>query len=97
MHWPTGRRAARSCLFAAASGGAAPPRRRRPGPGIPPEDRDEARRRFGRLDSSRSRAGAGLGLALAEAVAHLHEGTLQLDDNQPGLRATLVLRPDAAR
>jgi signal transduction histidine kinase len=67
------------------------------GPGIPPEDRDEARRRFGRLDSSRSRAGAGLGLALAEAVAHLHEGTLQLDDNQPGLRATLVLKPDAAR
>lgn len=67
------------------------------GPGIPPEDRDEARRRFGRLDSSRSRAGAGLGLALAEAVAHLHEGALQLDDNGPGLRATLVLRPDATR
>jgi signal transduction histidine kinase len=67
------------------------------GPGIPPEEQAEARRRFGRLDSSRSRAGAGLGLALAEAVAHLHEGVLQLDDNGPGLRASLVLRTDGAR
>ena len=34
------------------------------GPGIPSELRSEARRRFGRLDSSRSAEGAGLGLAL---------------------------------
>ena len=61
------------------------------GSGIPPEEQAEARRRFGRLDSSRSRAGAGLGLALAEAVAHLHEGQLRLDDNRPGLRAAIVL------
>jgi signal transduction histidine kinase len=67
------------------------------GPGIPPADRAEARRRFGRLDSSRSRAGAGLGLALAEAVAHLHEGALLLDDNRPGLRAALALRAEPAR
>ena len=44
----------------------------------PAERRDEARRRFGRLDSSRSDEGAGLGLALAEAIAHLHEGSLSL-------------------
>ncbi len=61
------------------------------GPGIAPEQRAEARRRFGRLDSSRPTGGAGLGLALAEAVAHLHEGELELDDNHPGLRASLVL------
>jgi len=67
------------------------------GPGIPPEDRSEARRRFGRLDSSRSRAGAGLGLPLAEAVAHLHEGALRLDDNRPGLRAFLDMRTEPAR
>jgi len=67
------------------------------GPGIPPEDRSEARRRFGRLDSSRSRAGAGLGLPLAEAVAHLHEGALRLDDNRPGLRAFLEMRTESAR
>jgi len=61
------------------------------GPGIPTERRAEARRRFGRLDSSRSDEGAGLGLALAEAIAHLHEGQLMLEDNRPGLRTILEL------
>ena len=61
------------------------------GPGIAPADQAEARRRFGRLDSSRTTGGAGLGLALAEAVAHLHGGVLELVDNAPGLRAVLVL------
>jgi signal transduction histidine kinase len=61
------------------------------GPGIAPADQAEARRRFGRLDSSRTSAGAGLGLPLAEAVAHLHGGMLELVDNRPGLRAVLVL------
>jgi signal transduction histidine kinase len=61
------------------------------GPGIPADRRDEARRRFGRLDSSRSDEGAGLGLALAEAIAHLHEGTLVLEDNRPGLLTVLEL------
>jgi len=61
------------------------------GPGIPAERRDEARRRFGRLDSSRSDEGAGLGLALAEAIAHLHEGELRLADNAPGLLTILDL------
>lgn len=63
------------------------------GPGIDPELRPEARRRFGRLDAARSSEGAGLGLSLVEAVAHLHHGQLLLEDNQPGLRASLVL-PD---
>ena len=61
------------------------------GPGIPAERRSEALRRFGRLDSSRSEEGAGLGLALATAIAHLHDGKLKLDDNRPGLLATLEL------
>jgi len=61
------------------------------GPGIPPDRREEAMRRFGRLDSSRSDEGAGLGLALAQSIAHLHEGELLLDDNQPGLVTTLRL------
>ena len=61
------------------------------GPGIAPADRAEARRQFGRLDSSRSSGGAGLGLALAEAVAHLHQGRLELDDNRPGLIVSLLL------
>jgi len=61
------------------------------GPGIPADRRDEARRRFGRLDSSRSDEGAGLGLALAEAIAHLHQGKLTLADNEPGLLTVLEL------
>lgn len=61
------------------------------GPGIPAERRDEARRRFGRLDSSRSDEGAGLGLAVAEAIAHLHNGSLVLEDNRPGLLTVLEL------
>lgn len=61
------------------------------GPGIPPDRRDEARRRFGRLDTSRSDEGAGLGLALAEAIAHLHDGDLRLEDNGPGLLTVLDL------
>jgi signal transduction histidine kinase len=62
------------------------------GPGIPSELRSEARRRFGRLDSSRSAEGAGLGLALAEAIAHLHGGQLALEDNAPGL-VTIIHLP----
>jgi len=61
------------------------------GPGIAPEDRAEARRQFGRLNVARAPGGAGLGLALVEAVAHLHHGQLELDDNKPGLIAALVL------
>ena len=61
------------------------------GRGIAEEDRAEARRRFGRLDASRANGGAGLGLALAAAVAHLHEGDLALEDNDPGLRASLCI------
>jgi signal transduction histidine kinase len=61
------------------------------GPGIPLDRREEALKRFGRLDSSRSDEGAGLGLALAKSIAHLHEGELLLDDNKPGLLTTLQL------
>jgi signal transduction histidine kinase len=66
------------------------------GPGIPEANRDEARRRFRRLDTSRSLEGAGLGLALAEAIAHLHGGELLLGDCKPGLNATIEIpvQPD---
>lgn len=67
------------------------------GPGIATGDMNEARRRFGRLDASRSRPGAGLGLALVDSVAHLHDGRLELSDNNPGLRAAIVLPVSAGR
>ncbi|WP_428968496.1 sensor histidine kinase [Sphingomonas sp. Xoc002] len=61
------------------------------GPGIPEDRRDEALKRFGRLDAARTESGAGLGLSLASAVAHLHGGTVTLEDNAPGLRVRLTL------
>jgi signal transduction histidine kinase len=61
------------------------------GAGIPEADRKHAVERFVRLEASRTLPGSGLGLSLASAVATLHGGALQLDDNHPGLRVTLVL------
>ncbi|WP_294300602.1 HAMP domain-containing sensor histidine kinase [uncultured Sphingomonas sp.] len=61
------------------------------GPGIAPADREAALRRFGRLDPARSKPGAGLGLTLVAAVAKMHGGRLELGDNAPGLRATVIL------
>lgn len=66
------------------------------GPGIPANRRQEALRRFGRLDAARGpqlggMQGAGLGLSLAGAVARLHGGTISLSDNQPGLTVAIDL------
>lgn len=61
------------------------------GPGIAPEDRDRAMRRFVRLDQSRTRPGTGLGLSLVAAVARLHRGSVRLEDNQPGLKVVVSL------
>jgi signal transduction histidine kinase len=61
------------------------------GPGVPAGDRARVVQRFVRLEQSRSEPGSGLGLSLASAVAHLHGGELRLEDNAPGLKATLDL------
>lgn len=61
------------------------------GPGIATADRAQALKRFGRLDTARTTPGAGLGMALIEAVARLHGGRFDLDDNAPGLIARLVI------
>ena len=61
------------------------------GPGIPEAERGHVLERFVRLETARSRPGFGLGLSLATAVARLHGGTLQLEDNEPGLRVVLAL------
>jgi signal transduction histidine kinase len=62
------------------------------GPGIPPEDRKRVIERFVRLEASRNSAGTGLGLSLVAAVARLHDADLVLEDNKPGLKATLHFR-----
>ena len=61
------------------------------GPGIPLDDREKATDRFYRGETARHTPGSGLGLSLVLAVAHLHGGALRLEDNRPGLRATLSL------
>jgi signal transduction histidine kinase len=60
------------------------------GPGVAPQDRERALKRFVRLEKSRSRPGSGLGLSLVAAVARLHGGSVRLEDNAPGLRAVLT-------
>lgn len=61
------------------------------GPGIAADDRSRITDRFVRLENSRSRPGSGLGLSLVSAVARLHNGTLRIEDNEPGLRIVIVL------
>jgi signal transduction histidine kinase len=60
------------------------------GPGIPGAMREKVLERFVRLDNARSSPGNGLGLSLVKAVARLHGAALRLEDNQPGLRVTLL-------
>jgi len=59
------------------------------GPGIPEAERDSVFDRFVRLEPSRSTPGNGLGLSLVRAVARLHNGTVALADNCPGLKVRL--------
>lgn len=67
------------------------------GPGIPDGEKSKVTERFYRGDASRGTAsGMGLGLTLVAAVAKLHGGSLQLADNHPGLKATLLLPAAAA-
>ena len=66
------------------------------GPGIAPADRARVLGRFVRLEGSRSRPGSGLGLSLAAAVARMHGGSVELEDNQPGLRVRVTLPAEPA-
>ena len=59
------------------------------GPGIPAAFRKKVLQRFYRLEGSRTTPGSGLGLSLVNAVAVLHGASLDLQDNEPGLRCVL--------
>ena len=63
------------------------------GAGIPAADRKRVLERFVRLEECRSTPGAGLGLSLVAAVARLHDASLDLTDNEPGLKVTLRFPP----
>ncbi len=60
------------------------------GVGIPLDKREQVFKRFTRLDNARSTPGNGLGLSLVKAVADLHGATILLEDNHPGLKASLI-------
>ena len=64
------------------------------GPGIPAAEKPKAVERFYRGDTSRCTPGVGLGLSLVDAVARLHGSQLRLEDNEPGLRARIVVTQD---
>jgi len=66
------------------------------GPGIPAHSRTKVLQRFFRLESSRTTQGSGLGLSLAHAIVKLHEASLELWDNEPGLRVTVVMAETSA-
>ena len=66
------------------------------GHGIPPDKRDDVLKRFVRLDSARSTPGNGLGLSLVSAIVALHNGSLTLHDNKPGLRIEITLPSETA-
>lgn len=61
------------------------------GPGIAEAEKTRVTERFYRCPSNNAPDGMGLGLSVVEAVARLHEGALELSDNNPGLVATLRL------
>jgi signal transduction histidine kinase len=55
------------------------------GIGIPEEEREKVFQRFYRVAHSRSLPGNGLGLNLVAAVVGMHQGTIAMRDNNPGL------------
>jgi signal transduction histidine kinase len=59
------------------------------GPGVPTGERENVFRRLYRLERARSTPGSGLGLSLVSAIADLHDATVELADNRPGLRVTI--------
>jgi signal transduction histidine kinase len=66
------------------------------GTGIADWEKGKVVERFYRGDASRGTPGVGLGLSLVQAVAKLHGSALELSDQNPGLRVSLILALDAA-
>ncbi len=60
------------------------------GPGIPPEEREAALRRFYQADRSRRGQGHGLGLSIVSAILRLHGFRLAMRDAEPGFSVEIV-------
>ena len=61
------------------------------GPGIPTDQRTKVFEPFHRLDTGRSESGSGLGLSIAQWIVRSHRGTIELMDNNPGLRVRVTI------
>lgn len=59
------------------------------GPGIDEAYRQSVFQRFYRLERSRTTPGNGLGLSIVAAIAELHDGTITLSANNPGLKTVI--------
>lgn len=66
------------------------------GNGIDDALREKMLKPFYRGDTSRHRRGHGLGLSMAASIATLHDMTLRLEDNGPGLRVSVYF-PDGVK
>lgn len=62
------------------------------GPGIDASQRESVFARFTRLDKSRHLPGTGLGMSLVRSILNIHNASIQLFDNYPGLRIEIRLR-----
>ncbi len=67
------------------------------GPGIPATDLAKVTGRFVRLNPARPKGGSGLGPSLVAAVAKFHGATLDIKDNNPGLRVVMRFVAPARR
>lgn len=59
------------------------------GPGIPLKERGKVIQRFYKLN--RDSHGSGLGLSIVSAFTQLHDGTMDIEDAEPGLRIRITL------
>ncbi|MDY7231600.1 sensor histidine kinase [Hyalangium rubrum] len=59
------------------------------GPGIPTAEYPHIFKPFYRLDASRTDPGSGLGMGLVSAIANLHDLSITLGNNAPGLKVRL--------
>lgn len=61
------------------------------GIGVPDDEKDKIFNRFYRSEKSRSSSGTGLGLSLVSAVIALHNGNIQVENTDPGLKIVTIL------
>ncbi len=67
------------------------------GPGVPETEKEGIFVRFHRLDQSRNSPGSGLGLSMTKAIVHLHKGSVEPENNEPGMRMVVQIPTQATQ